>query len=218
MEEIKEECGVFGIYNKDSFNTAQMIYTGLYMLQHRGQESAGIAISGKNGKIVCHKSMGLVSQIFDDFILNNLKGDIGIGHVRYSTAGDSKECNAQPFLLKYMKGNVAMAHNGNLVNADKLRQELHGMGFEFESTTDTEVIAALLAKSHIQNNSLEESLVETLNEIKGAYSIVLTTKDKLIAIRDPLGIRPLCLGKVGNSYVVSSESVALRTNWCRIYS
>lgn len=208
MDKLKEECGVFGLYNKDDFNTSEIIYTGLYMLQHRGQESAGMAVNGKHGKIICHKNMGLVSQVFDDFVLNNLKGNIGIGHVRYSTAGESKGENAQPIVLKYMKGNMALAHNGNIVNTEEIRQELKGMGFQFETTTDTEVIGALFSKNHIQNESFEEALVETLETIKGAYSIVMTTKDKLIAIRDPLGIRPLCLGKLKDSYVVSSESIA----------
>jgi amidophosphoribosyltransferase len=209
MEDKKEECGVFGLYNQDDLNTSETIYTGLYMLQHRGQESAGIAVAANEDKIICHKGMGLVSEVFDDFILNNLKGNIGIGHVRYSTAGGSQVENAQPIVLKYLKGNLAIAHNGNLVNTNSLREELQSMGFMFQSTTDTEVVAALFARARIQNESLEESLLEVLNTISGAYSIVMITENKLIAARDPLGIRPLCLGKINNSYVIASESVAL---------
>ena len=209
MDKLKEECGIVGIYNKDKLKTSEIIYTGLYMLQHRGQESAGIAIAGKQDKIIVHKGMGLVSEVFDSFVLNTLEGDIGIGHVRYSTAGGSGVENAQPVVLKYMKGNLAVAHNGNLVNTNDLREELQKMGFVFQSTTDTEVMAALLAREHIKNESLEESLLEVLKLISGAYSIVIMAENKLIAVRDPNGIRPLCLGKIGDSYVVVSESVAL---------
>ena len=208
MDKLKEECGVVGIYNIDNLNTSEIIYTGLYMLQHRGQESAGIAVLGKQDKVICHKGMGLVSEVFDDFVLNNLKGDIGIGHVRYSTAGGGGVENAQPIVLKYMKGNLSIAHNGNLVNIEDLKEDLQKMGFVFQSSTDTEVIAALLAKEHIQNESLEESLIKVLNTISGSYSVVAMVDNKLIAARDPHGIRPLCLGKIKNSYVVASESVA----------
>jgi len=209
MEEMKDKCGVFGIYSNDKdINVSGVVYTGLYMLQHRGQESAGIAVKNGDDKIRCHKRMGLVSEVFDDFVLNNLKGDIGIGHNRYSTSGESHVENAQPIVLKYMGGNVAIAHNGNLINWRKLKNDLQEMGFMFQTTSDSEVIGALLAKTHIETENLEESLIKVSKTIKGAFSIVMIAGDKLIAIRDPFGFRPLCLGKLENSYVLASESVA----------
>jgi len=206
-EKLKEECGVFGIFDKNGFNTAEMTYYGLYALQHRGQESAGIAVNDK-GRIIYHKQMGMVPEIFDDVILNHLKGQAAIGHVRYSTSGESLEENIQPLVLKYTKGHMALAHNGNLVNADVLREELEDQGTLFHTTTDSEVIAALLSRLRVKHHSIEEALVETMGIIKGAYSLAILTPKKLIGARDPLGMRPLCIGKKEDSYILASESTA----------
>lgn len=206
-DKLHEECGVFGVYNQDDYDTAGLAYYGLYALQHRGQESAGIAVNDQ-GKIIYHKEMGLVSDVFNPVVLNHLKGQMAIAHVRYSTAGDSLRENAQPLVLKYTKGHMALAHNGNLVNAMTLRKDLESQGILFQTTTDSEVIAALLAKYRIRHNSLEDALQEVMGIVQGAYGLVVMTPHKLIAARDPLGMRPLCIGKVGNSYMVASESTA----------
>jgi len=208
MEKQKEACGVFGLINNDNFNTAKMIYYGLYSLQHRGQESAGIAV--KNGNtILCHKDMGLAPEVFNKVILNQLQGEIAIGHVRYSTTGDSSIVNAQPLVLRYKNGNMALAHNGNLVNAAELRDELEEQGAIFQSTNDTEVIANLISRYRVISKGIVETLKKVMNDIKGSYAITMITPKRLVGMRDPYGIRPLCLGKKNNSYVISSESCAL---------
>jgi len=208
MEKQKEACGVFGIINNDNFNTSRMVYYGLYSLQHRGQESAGIAI--KNGNtILCHKDMGLTPEVFDKVILNQLQGHIGIGHVRYSTTGDSSVTNAQPMVLRYKNGHMALAHNGNLVNAVELRQELEDQGAVFQSTNDTEVIANLISRYRVMSTNIVDTIKKVMNDIKGSYAITMITPKRLVGMRDPMGIRPLCLGKVSNSYVIASESCAL---------
>lgn len=207
LDKLGEECGIFGVYNRNEFDTATMAYYGLYALQHRGQESAGIAVND-GGRIIYHKEMGMVSEIFDPIVLQHLKGHSAIGHVRYSTAGDSLRENAQPLVLKYTRGNMALAHNGNLTNANTLRRDLEAQGTLFQTTTDSEVIAALLARKRIKYHSLEEALQEVMGEIKGAYGLLILTPHKMIAARDPLGMRPLCIGKKEDSYIVSSESTA----------
>jgi len=200
---LKEECGVFGIYgHKDA---ARLTYLGLYALQHRGQESAGIAVSNRK-EVNCFKGMGLVPDIFRRQTLRSLKGDIAIGHVRYSTTGSTIIENAQPFLVKYAKGYVAVAHNGNLVNTCRLRQKLEKEGSIFRSSMDSEIIVHLLAK---EKGHFEERLVSTLKKIKGAYSLGILIRNKLIAARDPNGFRPLCIGKLGGAYVIASETCAL---------
>ncbi|WP_341876379.1 amidophosphoribosyltransferase [Defluviitalea saccharophila] len=209
-DKFHDECGVFGIYNKNNFNPAEMTYFGLYALQHRGQESAGIAVND-NGTIIYHKEMGMVPEVFDDVIIRHLQGKVAIGHVRYSTAGESLKENAQPLVIKYTKGHMAVAHNGNLVNADQIREELESKGCIFQTTTDSEVIAALLSRERIRHHSIEDSLVEVMREIKGAYSLLVMTPHKLIAARDPLGMRPLCIGKKEDSYIFASETAALET-------
>ncbi|WP_058484845.1 amidophosphoribosyltransferase [Defluviitalea phaphyphila] len=209
-DKFHDECGIFGIFNKNDYNTAKLTYFGLYALQHRGQESAGIAVND-NGTIIYHKEMGTVSEVFDEVILSHLQGKISIGHVRYSTAGESLRENAQPLVIKYTKGNMAIAHNGNLVNADEIRDDLEKKGFIFQTTTDSEVIAALLSRERIKHHSLEDALVKVMKQIRGAYSLLVMTPHKLIAARDPLGMRPLCLGKKGDSYIFSSETAALDT-------
>ncbi len=206
-DKLNEECGVFGVYNNSDFDTARMTYYGLFALQHRGQESAGMAVNN-NGTILYRKEMGMVSDIFDDYVLDYLKGHSSIGHVRYSTAGSSLVENAQPLVLKYTKGHMALAHNGNLTNADTIRTQLERKGTIFQTTTDSEVIAALLSRSRIKYSNIEEALVEVMEEIKGAYSLLIMTPHKIIAARDPLGMRPLVMGEKDGSIIFSSESCA----------
>ncbi|MFA5859600.1 MAG: amidophosphoribosyltransferase [Elusimicrobiota bacterium] len=196
-------CGIFGIYNNR--DAAHIAYLGLYGLQHRGQESAGIVTS--DGKRLNRKvGVGLVAEIFKDKALDSLPGNIAIGHTRYSTAGSDPQRDAQPILVKYCKevGDIAIAHNGNLLNSDVLREQLKGYGCEFLTTSDTEVIPVLLTKGW--TNSLVHDLPWTLRQVKGAYSLLLITKDSIVAVRDPNGIRPLCIGKLGESVVFSSET------------
>jgi len=207
-DKLVEECGVFGVYQDGSvLDPSRLTYYGLFALQHRGQESAGIAVNNQR-TILYHKEMGMVAEIFDDVVLDYLKGHSAIGHVRYSTAGDSLAENAQPLVIRYTKGHMALAHNGNLTNANFLREELEGQGHIFQTTTDSEVIAALLSRARIRYNSIEESLLDVMNVIEGAYSLLVMTPHKLIAARDALGMRPLVMGKKDGAYVFSSESCA----------
>ncbi|MFO7612802.1 MAG: amidophosphoribosyltransferase [Clostridia bacterium] len=208
MEKMKEACGVFGIINNDNFDVARLTYYGLYSLQHRGQESAGIAVRNDN-TILCHKDMGLAHEVFDKVILNQLEGSVAIGHVRYSTTGASEIQNAQPLVLRYKNGNMAIAHNGNLVNAAELRDELEGQGAIFQSTNDTEVIANLISRYRVLNSNIADTLKKVMSDIRGSYAITMLTPLRLVGMRDPFGIRPLCLGKIKNSYVIASESCAL---------
>ncbi|MEW5949514.1 MAG: amidophosphoribosyltransferase [Thermodesulfobacteriota bacterium] len=200
----REECGVFGIYNHPE--AAKLTYFGLYALQHRGQESAGIVVSD-GSKVREHKAMGLVPDVFNEAILSNLPGHMAVGHVRYSTTGSSLLKNAQPFTVCHKGKTLALAHNGNLINARSIRSKLENEGSIFQSTMDSEVILHLIAKS--AHKGLEEAVIDAFSLLKGAYSIVLLTEDKLIAIRDPRGFRPLCLGKLNDSYVLASETCAL---------
>ncbi|MFD3156646.1 amidophosphoribosyltransferase [Haloimpatiens sp. FM7330] len=206
-DKLKEECGVFGIYSKDdNLDVSALTYYGLYALQHRGQESCGIAVSnGEN--IDCFKKMGLVSDVFDRDTLDKLTGKISIGHVRYSTAGESEAKNAQPLVSKFKLGSIGIAHNGNLVNAEVIRELLEEVGCVFQTSIDSEVIINLIAKNY--KKGIERSLVDAIQFIKGSYAILILTKDKLIGARDPNGIRPLCIGKLDESYILSSESCAL---------
>jgi len=208
QEKMKEACGVFGIINNDDHDVARFTYYGLYSLQHRGQESAGIAV--KNGDtILCHKDMGLAHEVFNKVILNQLKGTIAIGHVRYSTTGASEVQNAQPMVLRYRSGNMSLAHNGNLVNAVELRDELESQGAVFQTTNDTEVVANLISRYRILNDNIVDTLKRVMDDIRGSYAITMITPKRLVGMRDPLGIRPLCIGKIDNSYVLASESCAL---------
>ena len=214
MEMIKEECGVFGIYDFDGGDVASTIYYGLLALQHRGQESCGIAVSdtsGPKGKVLSSKDMGLVNEAFTTEILKKLKGDIGVGHVRYSTAGSSTRENAQPLVLNYVKGTLALAHNGNLINAPELRKELEYTGAIFQTTIDSEVIAYFIARERLNSKTVEEAVGRAMKKIKGAYSLIIMSPRKLIGARDPFGFRPLCIGKGDNSYVLASETCALDT-------
>ena len=212
MNKIKEACGVFGAYNLDGKNVSNIIYYGLLALQHRGQESCGIAVSDTNKdekNILCYKDMGLVSQVFNKEKITELNGNLGVGHVRYSTIGESNKENAQPLALKYIKGTLALAHNGNLTNTNELKERLQRNGAIFHTTIDSEVIAYYIAKERVRTNSIEEAILKTMKIIKGAYSLVLVSPKKLIGVRDPHGFKPLCIGKKGNTYFLSSETCAL---------
>ncbi len=200
----KHYCGVFGIYGHP--NAAELTYYGLYALQHRGQESAGIVCSdGREFKI--HKGMGLVSQIFTGDTLHHLTGKAAVGHTRYSTTGSSHLRNAQPLTVDCSRGQIAIAHNGNLTNAAQLREELETKGSIFQTTVDSEIILHLLAQP--TGGNLLESLIHTLHRIEGAYSLVILTENELVGARDPFGFRPLCIGKVDDAYVLASETCAL---------
>ncbi len=207
---LKEECGIFGFYNNDDYDSSKMVYYGLLALQHRGQESCGIAVNDK-GTIIYHKNLGLVSEVFNEIVLNHLKGNMAVGHVRYSTTGNNTRENAQPLVLKYINGSLSLVHNGNLINALEIRNELEKEGSIFQTTIDSEVIAYLLAKECISSSSVEKAIEEVMKKIIGSYSLIIMESEKLIAVRDPWGIRPLCIGKNDNSYVIASESVALDT-------
>jgi len=203
----KDECGVFGIYGRD-LDVANITYYGLHALQHRGQESAGISVSDGQ-KFDLHKAMGLVSEVFSERILGGMNGHIAIGHVRYSTTGSSLVANAQPLNFRYLKGLISLAHNGNLTNAREIRHRLGVNGSVFQTTTDSEVIVNLIAR--YGQGSIEEALMKAMIDIKGAYSLLVMTEDKLIGVRDPHGVRPLSIGKLGDAYVLSSETCALDT-------
>lgn len=205
LDKLKEECGVIGVYAPGVDNISQLAYFGLHALQHRGQESAGIAVN-KGGKIHYYKEMGLVQEVFSDEIIERLQGDITIGHVRYSTTGESYVINAQPLVVHYKAGAIALAHNGNLVNANMLREELEDKGVIFQTSIDSEIIAALIARYN--SRGIEEAVKETMNQIRGSYALVITYGNKLIGVRDPHGLRPLCIGKIHDGYVLSSESCA----------
>ena len=210
---LHEECGVFGAYDFDGEDVASTIYYGLFALQHRGQESCGIAVSdtnGPKGKVMSYKDMGLVNEVFNPENLEKLKGNIGVGHVRYSTAGSSVRENAQP-LGNYVKGTLGMAHNGNLLNAVELREELSYTGAIFQTTIDSEVIAYLIARERLKVGTVEEAVKNAMLKIKGAYSLVVMSPRKLIGARDPFGFKPLCIGKRDNTYFLSSETCALDT-------
>lgn len=211
---LHEECGVFGMYDFDGGDVASTIYYGLFALQHRGQESCGIAVSetdGPKGKVSTRKDMGLVNEVFTQENLESLSGDIGVGHVRYSTAGASTRENAQPLVLNYVKGTLALAHNGNLINASELRSDLEYTGAIFQTTIDSEVIAYHIARERLKSKTVEEAVARACKKIKGAYSLVVMSPRKLIAARDPFGFKPLCIGKRDNAYMVTSESCALET-------
>ena len=209
---LKEECGVFGIYDPDGEDVSASIYYGLSALQHRGQESCGIAVSdtsGPKGQVNFYKGMGLVQEVFRESRLEKLKGNIGIGHVRYSTTGATTLENAQPLVLKYLKGSLALAHNGNLVNAMELREEMEYTGAIFHTTIDSEIIAYHIARERVHSATVEEAIRKTVEKIRGAYGLVIMSPRKLIGVRDPYGLKPLCIGKRGNAWIFASESCAL---------
>jgi amidophosphoribosyltransferase len=203
VDKFHEECGVVGVYGHEEAST--LAYLSLYALQHRGQESAGIVASNGDA-LIAHRGMGLVADIFDHDILSRLEGRLAIGHNRYSTTGSTVLKNCQPFVVEWAQGALAIAHNGNLVNADQLRDRLERRGSIFQSTSDTEVIIHLIAAS--TGTTLIERIVDALSQVRGAYSLAFLTEDRLIAARDPSGFRPLVLGRVGDGWVVASETCA----------
>ncbi|NLZ80428.1 MAG: amidophosphoribosyltransferase [Clostridiales bacterium] len=206
-DSLHEECGVIGVYlDKDDETAARRAYYGLFALQHRGQESAGIAVNN-NGAIEIFKGVGLASDVFNEEDIKELKGNIAIGHVRYSTAGEKDGRNAQPLVAKYKHGAIGLAHNGNLVNSQSIRDMLEDDSVIFQTTTDSESILNLIARNN--KRGIETAIKNTMSLLKGAYALVITTKDKLIGVRDPHGLRPLCIGKTKDGYVLSSESCAL---------
>lgn len=208
MNEIHEECGLFGIALKKKKKIAYDAYYALYALQHRGQEGAGIAINN-DGVISLHKDAGLVNEVFTPQVLRGMsEGERAVAHVRYSTTGADKRLNAQPLMINHLKGRMAIAHNGNLTNDRELREELERKGSIFHTTSDTEVIAYTITKHRLTSSSLEEAVSKTMDDIKGAFSLLLMSPSKLIAARDPWGFRPLCMGSYEGGYVFSSESCA----------
>lgn len=209
-EGLHEECGVFGIFSDGTINPAYACYNGLLALQHRGQESCGIAVSDE-GVIDYHKNMGLVTEVFNNNILDSLNGQMGISHVRYSTAGGSVLENAQPLVMRYVKGTLSVAHNGNLTNAVEIRRKLEQRGAIFQTTIDSEVICYVIARERLKCHNVEDAVARTMQVIEGAYSLLVMSPRKIIAARDPHGFRPLCMGKCNNSYVFASESAALDT-------
>ncbi|MDS0524355.1 amidophosphoribosyltransferase [Clostridium sp. SHJSY1] len=206
LDKFKDECGVFGVFSSTPLDVAGMTYYGLYALQHRGQESAGIAV-GDGEKIEMHKGLGLITEAFSPKDLEKLKGHVAIGHVRYSTTGANTVENSQPLLANSKLGSIALAHNGNLVNADVIRELLEEGGHIFHTSIDSEVIATLIARG--AKKGIERAVTDAMQAIRGSFAMVIATKDKLIGARDPHGIRPLCIGKVDNAYVLASESCAL---------
>jgi amidophosphoribosyltransferase len=206
-DKLHEECGVFGVYSRDpERDAASLVYYGLLSLQHRGQESAGIAAI-REGAIECKKGMGLVGEVFNQDLISRIKGSAAVGHVRYSTSGTSSIENAQPFVSRFKLGSIAVAHNGTLTNADVVRELLEDAGIGFTSSSDSEVIVNLIAKNY--KKGLEKALTDTIKFIKGSYALVVLTGDALVGARDPNGIRPLCLGKLEEGWILASESCAI---------
>src|SRR5688572_66718 len=203
-DKFKDECGVFGVLGRA--DAANLVYLGLYALQHRGQESAGIASVTEDSRIVSEKEMGYVADVFTPARLARLPGDTAIGHVRYSTAGGSMLCNAQPIVAFTSKGPIAVAHNGNLINGGELRSQLEAEGAIFNSTADSELFVHLIARSRASD--LEGAFVEALSKVQGAYAVAILAPGKIFAARDPMGFRPLVLGKLDDSYAISSETCA----------
>lgn len=206
-ETLHEECGVFGIYDIDGHDSAKITYYALYALQHRGQQSCGIAVNN-DGNIICKKEMGLVPDVFNDEVLRHLKGNIAVGHVNYTKGSESYRESAQPIARNYRKGTLTIANNGSLINAFELRKELEESGAVFSSTSDAEVIASVIARERIACHSIEESVNRMMKIVKGSYSLIVMSPKKLIGCRDPYGMRPLSIGKLDNSYILASESCA----------
>ncbi len=210
FDKVHEECGVFGIAAPPDkeIAAAHEAYVALFALQHRGQEAAGIAVNNR-GVIHCHKDVGLVSQVFNQQILDSMPGSMAVGHVRYSTTGKQSRENAQPIAITHVKGNLAVAHNGNLVNAGELRRRIELNGGIFRSSNDTEVLVYTIVNERLKCGSIEEAVKNTMGIIEGAYSLVVMSPRKLIAARDPHGFRPLCIGLLDGAYIFASETCAL---------
>ena len=208
-EKLHEECGVFGMYDRDGHDVVATAYYALYALQHRGQESCGIAVND-GGVIYKRRELGLVNDVFTKDVLETMpRGNMCIGHCRYATTGVPVRSNAQPFVIRHIKGPMALAHNGNLTNSAELRSEFELSGAIFHSTSDTEVIAYAITRERLSSDSIEQAVEQTMDRLKGAYSLVVMSPRKLIAARDPYGYRPLCIGKIGGSDVIASESCAI---------
>ena len=210
MSSLREECGVFGVYSAEASDVASTVYYGLFALQHRGQESCGIVVND-DGVFKDYKDTGLVNDVFTPEIIQGLgEGNIAVGHVRYGTTGSNDRSNAQPIVVNHIKGKMALAHNGNLVNSGELRRQLELEGSIFHTTSDTEVISYIITKERLTAPSIEQAVNAAMNRIKGAYSLVVMSPSKLIAVRDENGFRPLCYGKTQDGrYIVASESCAL---------
>lgn len=210
MSNLREECGVFGVYSPNPCDVAGTTYYGLFALQHRGQESCGIVVND-DGVFTSYKDVGLVNDVFTPENLARLgEGNIAVGHVRYGTTGGNDRSNAQPIVVNHIKGRMALAHNGNLVNSGELRRSLELEGSIFHTTSDTEVISYLITKARLTAPSIEQAINAAMNKLKGAYSLVIASPSKLIAVRDEHGFRPLCYGKTEDGrYIVASESCAL---------
>ena len=209
FDKLHEECGLFGIFNVDEHDVAAETYLALYALQHRGQETCGIAVND-DGVFKAHKDVGLVPDVFTDRTLKDLgQGQIAVGHVRYSPGNKQERSNAQPLVMRYIKGSLALAHNGAIVNIPELRQELERSGAIFQTSNDAEVIAYIIARERINSGKVEKAIASAMTKIKGAYSLVISSPSKLIGARDPQGFRPLCIGKLENSYIFASETCAL---------
>lgn len=210
MSNLREECGVFGVYSPETYGIADTVYYGLFALQHRGQESCGIVVND-DGVFSPYKDTGLVNDVFTPEIIERLgEGSIAVGHVRYGTTGSNDRSNAQPIVVNHVKGKMALAHNGNLVNSGELRRELELQGSIFHTTSDTEVISYIITKERLTAPSIEQAVNRAMDKLKGAYSLVVMSPSKLIAVRDEHGFRPLCYGKTADGrYIVASESCAL---------
>ncbi len=210
MSNLREECGVFGVYSPETYGIADTVYYGLFALQHRGQESCGIVVND-DGVFSPYKDTGLVNDVFTPEIIERLgEGSIAVGHVRYGTTGSNDRSNAQPIVVNHVKGKMALAHNGNLVNSGELRRELELQGSIFHTTSDTEVISYIITKERLTAPSIEQAINRAMDKLKGAYSLVVMSPSKLIAVRDEHGFRPLCYGKTTDGrYIVASESCAL---------
>lgn len=208
---INEECGVFGVYDLDGQDVAADVYYGLFALQHRGQESCGIAVADTDGqcRVLSKKGLGLVNDVFHEEELQELKGNLGVGHVRYATSGAAKVENCQPLVINYVKGTLAIAHNGHLVNALELRRELEYSGAIFQTTIDSEVIAYHVARERLKADNVEHAVKRAMLKMQGAYALVISSPRKMIGARDPWGIKPLCIGKRDNAYFLASESCAV---------
>ncbi len=209
-QKLGEECGIFGIFSRDGADVSRLTYFALYALQHRGQEGCGMSVNDLN-TVVTKKDMGLVADVFDEKFLDETKGVMAIGHVRYSTTGGNSRENVQPLFTKYVKGYLSIVHNGNISNAAALRKQLEDNGAIFHSTSDTEVIAYLLAQQRLKSGSVEEAVKKVVPMLEGSFSLLIMSPKKLVCVRDPYGIRPLCMGKIGESVVFASESCALNS-------
>ena len=204
MAKLHEECGVFGIFDPEG-NPAATTYYGLVALQHRGQEGCGIAVN-RDREIYHYKDCGLVNEVFNEEIIGKLKGRMAIGHVRYSTAGGSARENVQPLVLRYIKGQLAISHNGNVTNTAEIRKDLEKNGAIFQTTADTEIIAYLIARERINAPSIEEAVKRAMRQLKGAFSLLVMSPNKMVAARDPWGFRPLSIGKRDKAILFSSET------------